>query len=149
GRERPRRVRELAGRQILVLRDSRHAEQLEELPSLIPTLSYEVSDAVEVADLPRLVDEGEIDLTGVASSELAMNQVYYTHSRVGFDLGDPLGLHWVVAGGEDRSLLEKIDPFLAQAEESGLVERLYERYYGHLDVLGFVGVNTFAKHLQQ
>lgn len=149
GRERPRRVRELPGRQILVLRDSRHAEQLEELRSLIPTLAYEVSDAVEVADLLRMVDEGEIDLTVVDSSELAMNQVYFTHIRVGFDLGDPLGLHWVVAGGEDRSLLERIDPFLAEAERSGLVERLYERYYGHLDVLGFVGANTFAKHLQQ
>jgi membrane-bound lytic murein transglycosylase F len=149
GTERPRRTRELAGRQILVLRDSRHAELLAEMQSLLPALTYEESDAVEVADLLRMVDEGETDLTVVDSNELAMNQVYLSQIRVGFDLGEPLGLRWAVAGGEDRSLLELIDPFLAKAEESGLVERLYERYYGHLDVLGFVGANTFAKHLQQ
>src|SRR5690606_38442926 len=149
GTERPRRTRELAGRQILVLRDSRHAELLAEMQSLLPALTYEESDAVEVADLLRMVDEGETDLTVVDSNELAMSQGYLSQIRVGFDLGEPLGLRWAVAGGEDRSLLELIDPFLAKAEESGLVERLYERYYGHLDVLGFVGANTFAKHLQQ
>lgn len=149
GSARPRRPPELVDRQILVLRDSRHAELLTELASLVPGLAHEESEAVEVSDLLRMVDEGEIDLTVVDSNELAMNQVYFTQIRVGFDLGEPQGLHWAVAAGEDRSLLELIDPFLAKAEESGLIERLYERYYGHLDVLGFVGANTFAKHLQQ
>src|SRR5690606_39472265 len=88
---------------ILVLRDSRHAELLTELASLVPGLAHEESEAVEVSDLLRMVDEGEIDLTVVDSNELAVNQVYFTQIRVGFDMGEPQGLHWAVAAGEDRS----------------------------------------------
>src|SRR5690606_12604561 len=31
----------------------------------------------------------------------------------------------------------------------GTLDRLTERYYGHVDVLGYVGAYTFATHLQQ
>jgi membrane-bound lytic murein transglycosylase F len=104
---------------------------------------------VEVVDLLRMVDEGQIDLTLVDSNELAMNQVYFPNVRTAFDLGDALGLGWAVAPGEDNSLLDEINAFLLRAEANGNLKRLKQRYYGHVDVLGYVGAYTFAKHLQQ
>ena len=35
------------------------------------------------------------------------------------------------------------------SEANGTLQRLKERYYGHVDVLGYVGAYTFAQHLQQ
>lgn len=96
-----------------------------------------------------MVDEGQIDLTLVDSNELAMNQVYFPNVRVAFDLGDASNLAWAVAPGEDNSLLDQVNGFLDKAKQNGTLQRLKDRYYGHVDVLGYVGAYTFAKHLQQ
>jgi len=149
GQQRPTRPDDLLGKRILVLKGSSHAEQLAELKLQLPELTYEESAAVEVVDLLRMVDEGQIDLTLVDSNELAMNQVYFPNVRVAFDLGDAQNLAWATAPGEDRSLLNEINAFLERAQQNGSLQRLKGRYYGHVDVLGYVGAYTFAKHLQQ
>jgi membrane-bound lytic murein transglycosylase F len=149
GERRPTRPQDLIGKRILVLKGSSHAEQLADLKVELPELNHEESAAVEVVDLLRMVDEGQIDLTLVDSNELAMNQVYFPNVRTAFDLGDSLGLGWAVAPGEDNSLLDEINAFLLRAEQNGSLKRLKQRYYGHVDVLGYVGAYTFAKHLQQ
>ncbi|UUY08614.1 membrane-bound lytic murein transglycosylase MltF [Pseudomonas sp. J452] len=149
GQPRPSRPEDLVGKRILVLQGSSHAEQLAQLQATLPELKYEESSAVEVVDLLRMVDEGQIDLTLVDSNELAMNQVYFPNVRVAFDLGDARNVGWAVASGTDDSLLLEVNHFLALVEENGSLQRLKQRYYGHVDVLGYVGAYTFAKHLQQ
>ena len=76
---------DLVGKKIMVLKGSTHAEQLAALKKQNPAIEYEESDAVEVVDLLRMVDEGQIDLTLVDSNEVAMNQVYFPNVRVAFD----------------------------------------------------------------
>jgi membrane-bound lytic murein transglycosylase MltF len=149
GQRRPTQVQDLLGKRILVLKGSSHAEQLQQLKLEVPELTWEESDAVEVVDLLHMVDEGQIDLTLVDSNELAMNQVYFPNVRVAFDLGDTRGQSWAVAAGEDDSLLREVDAFLARVKQGGTLQRLKDRYYGHVDVLGYVGAYTFAQHLQQ
>lgn len=149
GQQRPTRPADLIGKRILVLKGSSHAEQLHALKLELPELVFEESAAVEVVDLLRMVDEGQIDLTLVDSNELAMNQVYFPNVRVAFDIGNEQSLAWAVAPGEDSSLLNEINAFLERAQKNGSLQRLKDRYYGHVDVLGYVGAYTFAKHLQQ
>ncbi|CDI92197.1 putative transglycosylase [Pseudomonas aeruginosa PA38182] len=91
GQQRPTRPEDLVGKRIMVLKGSSHAEQLAELKKQYPELKYEESDAVEVVDLLRMVDVGDIDLTLVDSNELAMNQVYFPNVRVAFDFGEAAG----------------------------------------------------------
>lgn len=149
GKTRPTNAAGLVGKRITVLKGSSHAEQLAELKKQYPGLEYEESDQVEVVDLLRMVDEGQIDLTLVDSNELAMNQVYFPNVRVAFDLGDARDQRWAVAAGEDNSLLNEINAFLDKVEKNGTLQRLKDRYYGHVDVLGYVGAYTFAQHLQE
>jgi len=149
GRSRPTDAKDLVGKKIMVLKGSSHAEQLAALKKQYPALEYEESDAVEVVDLLRMVDEGQIDLTLVDSNELAMNQVYFPNVRVAFDLGDARDQRWAVAAGDDNSLLNEINEFLDKVQKNGTLQRLKDRYYGHVDVLGYVGAYTFAQHLQQ
>jgi len=149
GQRRPRRPADLQGKRIMVLKGSSHAQQLAALQTELPELQFEVSDEVEVVDLLRMVDEGQIDLTLVDSNELAMNQVYFPKVRVAFDLGEPTNLSWALAAGEDDSLLKEVNAFLDQVQKNGTLQQLKDRYYGHIDVLGYVGAYTFAQHLQQ
>ncbi len=149
GQSRPTTAADLVGKRIMVLKGSSHAEQLAELKKQYPGIEYEESDAVEVVDLLRMVDEGQIDLTLVDSNEVAMNQVYFPNVRVAFDLGDARSQRWAVMAGEDNSLLNEINAYLDKVEKNGTLQRLKDRYYGHVDVLGYVGAYTFAQHLQQ
>ncbi|NNJ17258.1 membrane-bound lytic murein transglycosylase MltF [Pseudomonas putida CSV86] len=149
GKTRPTNAAGLVGKRIMVLKGSSHVEQLADLKKQYPGLEYEESDQVEVVDLLRMVDEGQIDLTLVDSNELAMNQVYFPNVRVAFDLGDARDQRWAVAAGEDASLLNEINAFLDKVEKNGTLQRLKDRYYGHVDVLGYVGAYTFAQHLQE
>ncbi|BAP43746.1 membrane-bound lytic transglycosylase F [Pseudomonas sp. StFLB209] len=149
GQSRPTDPADLVGKRIMVLKGSSHAEQLAEIKKQFPALDYEESDAVEVVDLLRMVDEGQIDLTLVDSNELAMNQVYFSNVRVAFDLGETRKQRWVVGPGEDNSLLNEINAYLVKSEKNGTLQRLKDRYYGHVDVLGYVGAYTFAQHLQE
>ena len=50
---------------------------------------------------------------------------------------------------DDSSLRDEVNAFLKQAAEDGTLERLRQRYYGHVDLLSYVGAYTFAQHLQQ
>jgi polar amino acid transport system substrate-binding protein/membrane-bound lytic murein transglycosylase F len=149
GQSRPTDAGDLVGKKIMVLKGSTHAEQLAELKKKYPGIEYEESDAVEVVDLLRMVDEGQIDLTLVDSNEVAMNQVYFPNVRVAFDLGDASNQSWAVAAGEDNSLLNEINAYLDKVKKNGTLQRLKDRYYGHVDVLGYMGATTFAQHLQQ
>ena len=149
GQSRPTSAAGLVGKRITVLKGSSHAEQLAELKKQYPGIEYDESDAVEVVDLLRMVDEGQIDLTLVDSNEVAMNQVYFPNVRVAFDLGDARSQRWAVVAGEDNSLLNEINAYLDKVEKNGTLQRLKDRYYGHVDVLGYVGAYTFAQHLQQ
>ncbi len=149
---RPRRPEDLIGKRILVLKDSVHATLLKQLQQQHPELSFDTSDTVESVDLLRMVDEGQIDITLVNSNELAMHQVYFPHIQLAFSLEPALDLQWALRQPRkrsDTSLLDAVNSFLQQSREQGLIDALVERYYGHLDVMGYVGANAFAKHLQQ
>lgn len=146
---RPRNIRQLAGKHILALQGSIHEDSLKRIKQDLPKLNYDVSDQVETIDLLRMVDEKQIDLTLVNSNEVAMNQVYFPNIQVAFTLEDNLQQSWAIPTTSDVTLLNEINRFLANAKQSGLLKQLTERYYGHVDTLGYVGANAFAHHLQQ
>lgn len=149
GTVRPSTPKDLIGKRILVLKGSSQAQQLRALQAQVAGLTFDESDQVEVSDLLRMVDEGQIDLTLVDSNELAMNQVYFPNVRVAFDLGDNQGQAWALQPGEDNSLLDAVNAYLDKVRRDGTLQQLKERYYGHVDVLGYVGAYTFAQHLQE
>ena len=99
-----------------------------------PELRYDESDAVEVVDLLRMVDEGQIDLTLVESNEMSMNQVYFSNIRAGFDVGEQNSL---VCSPKARMTACSRRPTPSSSRPSRTVplHALRERYYGHVDVL--------------
>ncbi|KXU39116.1 murein transglycosylase [Ventosimonas gracilis] len=146
----PKRPEDLPGKRIGVIQNSHQAERLSVLQEQLPNLSFEQFTALEVGDLLRMVDEGQLDLTLVSSNSLAIHQVYFPKVRVAFELeGGDGQLGWAVGNRDDGSLLAAVNQFLQQAEANGLLEKLKNRYFGHIDVLGYVGALRFARHLEQ
>jgi len=150
GQRRPKKPEDLVGKRIAVIAESRQAELLTALKEHLPELSFEPLPKAEVTDLLRMVDTGQIDLTLVSSNELAIHQVYFPKVRAGFELeGGEGALGWAINQQDDGSLLQAVNRFIDEAETSGYLEKLNERYYGHMDVLGYVGALRFARHLER
>jgi len=147
--KRPKQPQHLLDKNLLVLKGSVHEEDLSALQQELTELSYDTSDQVETVDLLRMVDEKLLELTLISSNKVAMNQVYFPNIRVAFTLNENIQQNWAIAPGDDVSLLNEINRFIANAKQSGLLQELTERYYGHVDTLGYVGAYAFARHLQQ
>lgn len=150
--KRPKQAKDLIDKRILIVKDSVHEERLLQLQQEHPEIRFEVSEQVETIDLLRMVDEQQIDATLVNSNELAMNQVYFPNIQLAFSLNPSMKLQWALnrsLTARDDSLVNEINDFFSQLEQDGTIAQLSERYFGHVDTLGYVGVNSFAKHLQQ
>ncbi|MFN3579249.1 MAG: membrane-bound lytic murein transglycosylase MltF [Pseudomonas sp.] len=148
GNRQPRSLEDLYDQRIMVLKGSTLADQLRGLQAEHPDLVFEESDNVEVVDLLRLVNDNEIDHAVVYSNELSVNQAFYPAVRVGFDLSDPRPMAWALPGDEDDSLKAAVDDFFAGIRADGTLDQLIERFYGHADVLDYVGARGFARHMQ-
>ncbi len=149
GRPRPTSPEDLAGKHILVIKDSAQAEALARLRRRIPELRYEESSEVESVDLLEMVDRGQIDITLIESNELAMNQFAFSNVRTAFNLDETNQLAWVVDDRKDQTLLDAANAWLKQAMEKGTIRQLGERYYSYVEILGYVGTYDFAQHLRK
>lgn len=149
GDRQPRGIEDLYDRRITVLKGSALADQLRQLQIEHPQLVFEESDSLETVDLLRMVNDGEIDYTVVYSNELVVNQGFYPALHVGFDLGPAQPMAWALTGGEDQSLLQEVNRFFDRIRADGTLDQLLERFYGHADVLDYVGARAFARHMQQ
>lgn len=148
--KRPMSVKDLIGKSILVVKGSSQADQLRALKQQYPDLQFQESDTVDVIDLLQQIEDKKIDITIINSNALAMTQVYYTDVRVGFVLEKEQKMGWVVASNpEDTSVIDAVNQFFEEVEESGSLARLNDRFFGHLDTLGYVGAYSFARHLQE
>lgn len=149
GERAPRGIEDLYDRRILVLKGSYLADQLRELQTEHSLLIFEESDNLEVVDLLRMVNDDEIDFAVVYSNELIVNQAFYPAVQVGFDLAPAQSMAWALPGGDDDSLLREVDKFFNKIRADGTLDQLVERFYGHADVLDYVGARAFARHMQQ
>lgn len=144
----PSSVSDFLGKKIVVIKGSSQANELAKLKQQYPSLSYEESDSVDVIDLMQMLEDKKIDITLVSSNELSMTQVYYPNVRLAFTLEHNQALSWIVAQSTDSSLTDAINNFFAASKADGSLTKLYDRFYGHIDVLGYVGAFSFAKYLQ-
>lgn len=148
GSTKPRSIENLYGLRLMVLKGSTLADELRALQADHPELMFEESDSFEVVDLLRLVNDDEIDAAVVYSNELVVNQAFYPAVSVAFDLGEEQPMAWALKQRPESTLLDAINAFFAKIKADGTLDQLIERFYGHSDVLDYVGARAFAEHMQ-
>jgi membrane-bound lytic murein transglycosylase F len=105
-------------------------------------------DDVPTEELIRQVAEKEIGITVADSNIALLNRRYYPDIAFAFPLQEGEHLGWAVGKG-DRALLAHIDAFFLQAKEDGTYRRLYERYYGDVDVFDYVDLKRFHRRIER
>lgn len=141
----PPNLNAIDGRSLEVLPGSSHIERLRALGATYPRLQWRESDAASSQEMIDLVHEGLIDYAVANSHEIRLKQLYYPELKVAFDVGGPLLLAWAFPMGRDDSLVQAAREFFGELEETGELQVLIERYYGHIDRLDYVSVHRFVR----
>lgn len=146
GTGRPRSIEDILDRSIEIVASSSHADILMSLHDSYPELSWEENADIEFADLLTKVAMGEVDLTVADSPDFNIQRYFYPDLRVALDLevDDPIA--WAFPKGNGDSLLAAADDFLIDADRSGLLAKVHDRYYGHTKKFDYVGTRNFIRH---
>ncbi len=145
GTRRPRSLARLNGT-LEITSQSSHEEQLHTLHSKYRNLSWTTNKEAESEELLSMVWEKLIDYTIADSNEVSMNQHYYPELRVAFDISEPQPLAWALPKFKDDSLYKAASDYFRELKKSGKLDKLIERYYGHLEDFDYVGTRIYIRH---
>lgn len=148
-RKKPKSIADTLSGTLEVVAGSSHEETLERLKLDYPELTWTAQQGIESEELLYLVKEQLINYTIGDSNEVALSRQLYPMLKVAMDLGEPDRLAWAFPHAEDDSLYDAASEFIGQLKSEGILEQLLERYYGHMDRLGFVDKRTFQCHFVQ
>ncbi|HEY5642691.1 MAG TPA: membrane-bound lytic murein transglycosylase MltF [Woeseiaceae bacterium] len=148
GTGKPRSIDDILDRSIEVVAGTSHVDMLMSLQQVYPDLSWAENADVEAAELLAKVAAGEVDLTIADSTEFNIQRHFYPDLRVALDLevDDPLA--WAFPQHFSESLLSRADDFLIEADRSGWLAQVRDRYYGHTDEFDYVGTRNFIRHYE-
>lgn len=133
--------------QLEVVADSSHIEQLQSYKQDIPELEWTENQQLDSNGLLELVQLEMIDYTIADSNEIAANQGLFPELRVAFDISEPQPLAWALPLSEDGSLYNEMVKFFSQLEESGDLDRLIAKYYGHIRRFDYVDTRTIHRRI--
>jgi len=145
----PRKLEDLIGKHIEVVADSSHVEQLEELQAAQPDLEWVENPELDSGELLNLVWEQVIDFSIADSNEVKLNKRFYPELSAAFDISQPQELAWAFPLSDDNSLYNAANNFINKMKQSGELDILIERYYGHIKRFNFAGTRTYLRHIHK
>lgn len=142
----PDSIDDLANRRIVVLANSSHAEHLARLQQDHPQLQWDAIPNATALYLLQQVNEGKADLAVMDSNVFLSYRNLFPELRKAFEIKQSEPLAWAFSATQDASLFTMAELFFSQENESGALEALQVRFFGHRD-FDYVGARTFLTHM--
>ncbi|MBX3703004.1 MAG: membrane-bound lytic murein transglycosylase MltF [Steroidobacteraceae bacterium] len=139
----PRGPQELAGKRIVVIRNSTHAAALARLAADWPGLTYTEVDGQDQMDLLAAVAAGEADLTVADSTEFSLGRHFHPDLRPAFKLTESESIAWALAP-QGADLLREVERYFRELAAIGVLAQILERHrrslvrYDRVDAANFV-----------
>ncbi|HKK90419.1 MAG TPA: membrane-bound lytic murein transglycosylase MltF [Desulfobacteraceae bacterium] len=137
----------LAGKTIHVRKKTSYQTRLEEIKNNGVDLTIQLHDNTPTEELIRMVANREIKYTVADSNIALLNRRYYPDITIGLPLEEEQSVGWAVKK-ENTELLNQIDQFLSQAEGSGLLGKIYEKYYSAIDIFDYFDLKKFHQRIE-
>ncbi|PCJ31444.1 MAG: membrane-bound lytic murein transglycosylase MltF [Gammaproteobacteria bacterium] len=147
GTKRPKDITALSNGQLEVVASSSHVEQLLSHQQEVPELSWTGNTELDSSGLLELVQLEMIDYTVADSNEIAANRPLFPELQVAFNVSEPQALAWAIPLSEDNSLYEEIVFFFNEMDESGELDLLIEKYYGHIRRFNYVDTRAIHRKI--
>jgi membrane-bound lytic murein transglycosylase F len=136
GAKRPRSVRDLVAKRIEVVAHSSGVEHLRRLAERMPRLSWEEVPARDPEDLLARVAEGSTQYAVVGSHVADVARNFYPSLGKSLTVGSTEKLAWAFPRDGDPLLVRRAREFFERIAADGTLQRLVDRYYGHVQRLG-------------
>lgn len=140
-------VADLVSLKVGTLSNSGLSSTLSQLQQAYPTLEWQTSRELEVADLLARIQNETLDAAIIFDHQFRVNRLFFPDVERGFLLGEPLSMVWALPSGQGLNLLDATNEFLQSLHDSGELDSLVTRHFGHDDYLEYVGTRTFLSHL--
>lgn len=147
GTTRPRSIKDLIGKDILVIGGSSHAERLRLMQKTYPELTWEERHDIEMLDLIEMVHNQKIQYAIVDSNALELNSALYPKAKVALDISSAEHIAWAFPRSADASLIDEANLFLQNLHVSGELADIKDIFYGHLGELGYSDALVFARRV--
>jgi len=147
GTKKPKNITELSNGHLEVVANSSHVEQLHAYQQDLPNLQWTENKEIESSGLLELVQLEMIDYTIADSNEVTANRHLFPELSVAFNLSEPQPLAWAMPIDEDASLYNEMVIFFDKITESGDLDRLIEKYYGHIRRFDYVDTRAIHRRI--
>ena len=147
GQKKPRKIEDLKGATIHVIRGSSHEELLNQLHKQFDFLTWQTHAEYGISTMLEKVEEGEFEFVISDSNDYEFNRRFYPRLRKGFQISEQQSLAWIFPKSKDNSLIQAANEFLQLSKENGYLKKLYQIHYEHIPGLNYAGAHTFRKHI--
>ena len=128
----PKNIEDLAFRTIDIRRGTSYHSRLEEIKKSGINFNYILHNNIPTEELIRMVHDRKIRFTIADDNVAYLNQRYYPDIRIGLALQEKESLAWAV-NKNDLQMLEQINKFFLYANETGIMQQIYDKYYANIE----------------
>lgn len=139
---------DLAGRTVTVRRNTLAAEQLKIFQADLPSLKIQRVSGRRDGQLLNDLADGELKLLVTDSVHLAAAAVLRPELKSVVSLPNHAQMAWAFPENASPTLLDTVARFIETAHEDGLIERLEDRYFGHIERLSRTDIAAFVDRMQ-
>ncbi len=148
GNSKPRKIKDLIGKVIVVTADSSHSALLEDLRNKYPNIQWREIRNIDYIDVLGRVENGNIDYTVIDSTEFMLHRGFFPRVKKAFSIGKQQSFSWVMSKSHTNSaLLLAANRFITGIKADGTLAKLEEQYYGQAAHISQVSANEFAKNI--
>jgi membrane-bound lytic murein transglycosylase F len=140
----PKNIQGIVGRNIEIVRGTVHGEILSEVRLKMPELRWAETD-ISPEDLLSKLADGKVDYVVTDSTNISVAKNFYSNLGVAISLGKKNTKAWAFSLRDQLELQKKAGKFFKRIEKDGTLNRLIDRYYGHIQRLGQENVNKFLE----
>ena len=142
----PKTKADLVGKNIQIIASSSYEESLNELKKEFPELQWVSVEDKDTEQLLEAVWLRKIDCTLADSNIVSINRRYFPELVVAFPLSEVQPYAWMLKPGME-GLSVVIEKWLKEAEDSGKIAQIKDRYYGHVELFDYVDMRKFAERV--
>jgi len=139
---------DLAGHTITVRRNTLAAEQMKAYQADLPNVRLKRVSGRRDGEILTDVADGKIDLFVTDSVHLAAAAVLRPELKAVVHLPNEAGMAWAMPANASSSLVATVTGFIERAHQDGLIERLEDRYFGHIERLDQTDISAFVDRMQ-
>ncbi|KQN68530.1 membrane-bound lytic murein transglycosylase MltF [Rahnella sp. Larv3_ips] len=149
GSVRPKSFADIKGT-LVVSAGTAHIPTLEAAGKKFPNLTWSTTDKMSPRDLLQQVENGKLDYTLGDSVTIALMQRVYPRLAVAFDVTEDEPVTWYYRKQpDDDSLSAAMLDFFSQIADDGTLQKLEEKYLGHVGDFDYVDTRTFLNAIDK